>query len=88
VHFIIGPRNAEDLVALSGGRWIIASGIAKGESLKLIDAKTKQWLPLDKGGPVTARQDMRRYAGCPGPPVGEEFFTHGLSLREQSPSHA
>ena len=88
VHFIVGPRNAEDLVALGGGRWIVASGIAKGESLKLIDAKTKQWLPLDRGGPVAARQDMTRYAACPRPPVGTEFFTHGLSLREQTPGHA
>jgi hypothetical protein len=88
VQFVIGPRNAEDLVALGGGRWIIASGMAVGESLKLIDAKTKQWLPLDSGGPVTARQDMRHYAACPGPPLGEKFFSHGLSLREQSPGHS
>jgi hypothetical protein len=88
VHFIIGPRNAEDLVALGGGRWIIASGMAVGESLKLIDAKTKQLLPLGSGGPMTSHQDMRHYAACPGPPVGDKFFSHGLSLREQSRNHA
>jgi hypothetical protein len=88
VQFIVGPRNPEDLVGLGGGRWIIASGMVAGESLKLIDAKTKQWLPLGNAGPMTARQDMRRYAACPGPPVGDKFFSHGLSLREQSPGHA
>ena len=88
VHFIIGPRNAEDLVALGGGRWIIASGMAAGDSLKLIDAKSKKWLSLGGTGPVTAHQDMKRYAACPGPPVGDKFFTHGLNLREQSPGHA
>jgi hypothetical protein len=88
VHFIVGPRNPEDLVSLGGGRWIIASSLVAGEPLKLIDPKTKQWLPLDSAGPVTARQDMRRYAACPGPPVGDKFFTHGLNLREQSPGHA
>ena len=88
VHFIIGPRNAEDLVALGGGRWIIASGLVAGDSLKLIDAKSKEWIALDGAGPVTARQDMRRYAACPGPPIGEKFFSHGLSLREQGADHA
>jgi hypothetical protein len=88
VQFIVGPRNPEDLVSLGGGRWIIASSLVAGEPLKLINAKTKQWLPLDNSGPVNVRQDMRRYAGCPGPPVGDKFFSHGLSLREQSPGHA
>jgi hypothetical protein len=53
VHFIIGPRNAEDLVALGGGRWIIASGLVAGDSLKLIDVKSKEWIALDGAGPVT-----------------------------------
>jgi hypothetical protein len=88
IHFIVGPRNAEDLVALGAGQWIIASGMAVSESLKLIDAKTKQWLPLGSSGSMTSHQDMRHYAACPGPPVGDEFFSHGLSLREQIPGHA
>jgi hypothetical protein len=88
VHFIVGPRNPEDLVGLGGGRWIIASGMVAGESLKLIDVKSKKWIALDSTGQVTARQDMKRYAACPGPPVGKKFFTHGLSLREQTRDHA
>lgn len=88
VHFIVGPRNAEDLVALGGGRWIIASGMALGESLKLIDAKTKQGRPVGSGGPLTSHQDMRHYAACPGPSVRDKFFSHGLSLRESTPGHA
>jgi hypothetical protein len=88
VHFIIGPRNAEDLVALGGGRWIIASGLVAGDSLKLVDVNSKKWIALDGAGPVTARQDMRHYAACPGPPVGDKFFSHGLSLREQTSGHA
>jgi hypothetical protein len=88
VHFIVGPRNAEDLVSLAGGRWIIASGMVAGESLKLIDVKTKKWIALDSAGPVTARQDMTHYAECPSPPAGDKVFSHGLGLREQSPGHA
>jgi hypothetical protein len=88
VHFIVGPQNPEDLVSFDAGRWIIASGMVAGQSLKLIDAKTKQWLPIDGGRFVTARQDMSRYAACPGPPAGDKVFSHGLSLREQTPGHA
>ena len=89
IQFIIGPRNPEDLVSFDSGRWVIAAGTAMGESPKLIDAKTKKWLPIDEsGGLVKARQDMSHYRACPGPPAGGKVFSHGLSLREQTWDHA
>jgi hypothetical protein len=39
LEFVCGPKNAEDLVRVPGTPWIIASGMAAGASLTLIDSR-------------------------------------------------
>jgi hypothetical protein len=43
LEFVCGPRNAEDLVPVPGGPWIIASGMADGAALFLIGSRDKTW---------------------------------------------
>jgi len=79
--FICGLQNAEDLVRVPGTRWIIASGMAPGASIYLIDAKNKTWSTLYPGSAPLARQDMETYGACPGSPDPNAFVTHGLNVR-------
>lgn len=77
VEFICGIKNAEDLVSVPGTRWIIASGMADGASLSLIDTRAKTWTALQP----TARHDAASFPGCATPPAAAKLNTHGLNLR-------
>lgn len=79
--FVCGLQNAEDLVLVPGTKWIIASGMAPGASITLIDAEQKTWTDLYPSDAPLARQDMKTYGACPGSPDPNSFVTHGLNLR-------
>jgi hypothetical protein len=79
--FVCGPANAEDLVLIPGTDWIIASGMAPGASMQMINVKSKTAIPLYPGDSPRANQDSDRYGGCPGPPDAVALITHGLNLR-------
>lgn len=79
--FICGPTNAEDLVRVPGTDWVIASGMAEGTSLFLVNAQSRVWNALYPGRLPRARQDLARYGACPGTPDPNDFQTHGLSIR-------
>lgn len=76
--FICGVKNPEDLIALPGNRWIIASGMAAKSGLHLIDADNKRaerWIaPVSKGAKAPFDQ-------CPSQPHPDELQVHGISLR-------
>ncbi|SOB78502.1 hypothetical protein SAMN06297144_0006 [Sphingomonas guangdongensis] len=57
LSYVCGPEKPEDLVAIPGTRWLVASGFAPGAGLKLVDTRTRQWrswytapAPGDRGG--------------------------------------
>ena len=79
--FVCGLIRAEDLKLIPGTRWLVASGIADGAGLKLIDTDAKTARPWWTGAPDELRPDKARYPQCPGAPDPAHFATHGLSLR-------
>jgi hypothetical protein len=86
--FVCGPQNAEDLVLVPGTEWIIASGMASGAAILLIDSQQKTWTELYPGGAPRGQQDMEIYAACSGPPETDNFVTHGLNLRPGENGHS
>ena len=78
--FVCGMKNPEDLVRVPGTRWIIASGMAAGGALYLIDSQRKTWTELYPGESPSAEHDEKSYGSCPGAPAREGFVTHGLSI--------
>ncbi len=86
--FICGPQNAEDLVLVPATRWIIASGMAPGAAIYLIDSQQKTWTILYPGDAPLARQDMETFGACPGSPDPNNFVTHGLNIRPGVNGHS
>jgi hypothetical protein len=81
VDFVCGIQNAEDLVMVPGTRWIIASGMADGAGLALIDTREAKWTGLYPGDRPQARHDAASFPDCATPPAAAALNTHGLNLR-------
>src|SRR5947199_8070509 len=84
VQFICGLVGPEDLVAVPGSDWVIASGDAAPGAITLIDVKKKSASPLYPSRALTERLDARTYDSCPGPIDSEEkdtFRAPGLAIR-------
>src|SRR5262245_27055360 len=81
LNFICGIQAPEDLVLVPGTRFLIASGMAAGSGLHLIDTQAKTARSLFASGAAIARADTTRFAGCPGPLDAKQAVLHGLSLR-------
>ena len=79
--FICGVQNPEDLVLVPNSRWMVASGMAPGSGLHLVDTRAKTARNLYAPGTTTARADKTKYANCPGPLDAKQAVLHGLSLR-------
>ena len=86
--FVCGPQNAEDLVLVPGTQWIIASGLAPGASIYLVDSEKKTWSELYPAAVPHARQNMATYGACPGSPNPNSFVTHGLNLLPGKDGHS
>ena len=92
LSYLCGLRNAEDLVAVEGGRWIVASSItSRGDSvgagrLYLIDAATRVAEEFFPGSEPVLSRDATTYGNCT---IDlESFDTHGLALRAlPTPGH-
>src|SRR5260221_1375238 len=82
--FVPGLINVEDMVRVPGTPWIIASGLADGEStdghIYLVNASDRSVSALLPGH-VAYRPDANAYPACPGKPDEAKFSAHGLSLR-------
>jgi hypothetical protein len=83
VKFVCGMLNPEDLVAVPGADWVVASGM-NGGAIHLVN--TRDYRTLQAFPSVTAKQrlDARTYASCPGPIDAnekEKFSAHGLNVR-------
>jgi hypothetical protein len=79
--FICGVQNPEDLVPVPKSQWLIASGMAPGSGLHLVDTRAKTVRNLYSAGVPSARADRARYANCPGPLDPKLAVLHGLSIR-------
>jgi hypothetical protein len=79
--FICGVQNPEDLVLVPGTRWLLASGMAPGGGLNLVDTQAKSVRPLWAPGTANARHDRARFASCPAPLDAKQAVLHGLALR-------
>jgi len=87
-NFVCGPLNPEDLVLVPGTQWIIASGMAPGASIYLVDSMQQTWSDLYPADAPLARQDMETFGACPGSPDPDNFLTHGLNLRPGAHGHS
>ena len=82
--FICGVANPEDLVLVPNTRWMLASGMAPGSGLHLVDTQAKTVTNLYAAGTANARADQTKYAACPGPLDAKQALLHGLSIRPAS----
>lgn len=82
--YICGMNSPEDLLAVPGGNWVIASGFAGKNSLYLINSKNKAWRNFYPSIEPLARQNMSMYGQCPGSPNPNNFTGHGLNIRKQN----
>jgi hypothetical protein len=79
--FICGVQNPEDLVPVPGTRWLLASGMAPGAGLNLVDTQAKAVRTLYAPGTANASPDPKRFATCPAPLDARQAVLHGLALR-------
>lgn len=86
--FVCGMVSPEDLVLIPGTHWIIASGMAPGGSITLIDSQQKSWSVLYPADRPRAEQDMQTYGACPGTPDPNSFISHGLNIRAGENGHS
>ena len=82
--FICGLQNPEDVVLVPGTRWLLASGMAPGAGLNVVDTQAKTARKLFGPGTATVRADTARFANCPGPLDPTQAVLHGLALRPAS----
>jgi hypothetical protein len=87
LSFVCGVENAEDLVVVPNSRWMIASGMAPGSGLHLVDTQAKTAKNIYAPGAAATRLDKARYAACPGPLDPKQMVLHGLSLRPGAGGH-
>lgn len=79
--YVCGAERPEDVVAIPGTTWLIASGFAPGAGLKLVDTATRTLDRWYRAAPDQLRPDPRSYPMCPGPVDAKLFNARGLSLR-------
>jgi hypothetical protein len=82
LSYICGPVKPEDVLALPGTKWLIASGFSPGAGLKLIDSTARTYRQWYTGSAEQAAADQAAYPGCPGSPDPALLNTRGLSLRQ------
>jgi SMP-30/gluconolaconase/LRE-like protein len=79
--FICGVENPEDLVLVPSSRWMLASGMAPGSGLHIVDTSAKTVASIYAASTASARPDKTKYASCPAPLDPKLAVLHGLSLR-------
>ncbi len=79
--YVCGAERPEDVVAIPGTAWLIASGFAPGAGLKLVDTRALTLSSWYEGRQEQVAPDRRWRGGCPGPVDPALFNARGLSLR-------
>ncbi len=84
VQFVCGQQAPEDLVALPGAQWIVASAYGGSGGLYLVRTSDKVSTRVYPSDTAKERLDAKTYASCPGVPdaaTKAKFQTHGLYLQ-------
>jgi hypothetical protein len=76
LNFVCGLNQPEDLIQIPGTRWLVASAMAPGGGIAIIDSAAKTARRFYTG---MQTPDTALYLGCPRAPGA--FNTHGLALR-------
>src|SRR5262245_30552101 len=83
VQFVCGVVNPEDLVAVPGSHWVLASGL-NGGAIHAVNTETFKPTQMFPSASARQRLDAKTYASCPGPIDAAEkdkFSAHGLNVR-------
>jgi DNA-binding beta-propeller fold protein YncE len=82
VPLVCGQQGPEDLYALPGDRWVVASAMTGSGGLNLVRVSDRTSTRLYPSPAAKEQYDAKAYPGCPGPPgaAGAMFTTHGLWL--------
>jgi DNA-binding beta-propeller fold protein YncE len=77
-----GQQGPEDLYALPGNQWVVASVMAGGGGVNVIKVSDRTTTKVYPSPSAKDAYDAKQYPGCPGPPgAGDtQFRTHGLWL--------
>jgi len=84
VQFLCGDAAAEDLAAVPGTPWLLASSYSGPGGIRLIDTRTRSVRPLFPVPGAAPTLGSEPQEGCPGPPSATDlarFITQGLSLQ-------
>jgi hypothetical protein len=84
VGAICGVTDVEDLIALTGTRWIVGSALPGPDvpvpALYLFDSKSRAVTPV-KAADIAVKQDKKAYPQCSAAPNFAGFASHGLDYR-------
>jgi len=84
ISFVCGQNGPEDLVAVPGTPFLVATAYGADGGVNLIDTKAATSVRLYPNPAVKERLDSKTYDSCPGPLEGmdrEKFRTHGIYLK-------
>ena len=84
VRFVCGLQAPEDLVALPGDEWVVASAYSGSGGIYLIRVSDRTATVAYPAAAARERLDSKTYSTCPGPPdaaAKAKFQTHGLYLQ-------
>src|SRR5690349_9374150 len=84
IRYVCGQEAPEDLVAVPGSDWVIASVFAGKGGIRLINSRDKTTTVGYPAAGAKERLDAKTYDSCPGAPDAaekENFRTHGLAIR-------
>ena len=83
ITVVCGQQGPEDLSALPGAQWVVASAYAGTGGINLIKVSDRSSTLLYPSSTARHQYDPKAYPGCPGPPAATpdaKFTTHGLWL--------
>jgi DNA-binding beta-propeller fold protein YncE len=83
VTVVCGQQGPEDLYALPGAQWVVASAMAGSGGINLVHVSDRSSTRLYPSPTAKQQYDAKQYPGCPGPPAAASdasFTTHGLWL--------
>lgn len=85
LSYVCGAEKPEDVLAIPGTRWLIASGFAEGAGLKLVDGPARTLARWFEASPGQVSLDAATFPDCPGPPDPALFNARGIALRPTGP---
>jgi DNA-binding beta-propeller fold protein YncE len=82
VTLACGQQGPEDLYALPGNQWVVASVMAGSGGINIVKVSDRTSTRAYPSPSAKDAYDAKQYPGCPGPPgtADAQFRTHGLWL--------